>query len=188
MRPCVGVLLCSLCVPSGLGRKARSEVSTAAFSPGLCWQLLPWWEVGLELDGLQPEPVATKASSLLIGITTHRSGVKPKFLEQEPWGSVVSLQCEGSWEVAGAWVLGPVRVCQLYFSLSVLPWWEVGSGPERLVPCHWTDPAFSQVCTVRGAPVVAVTTLGAGCTLLECVQECPLAGTGSALVVEELLF
>ena len=84
VRPCVGVLLCSLCVPSGLGRKARSEVSTAAFSPGLCWQLLPWWEVGLELDGLQPEPIATKASSLLIGITTHRSGVKPKFLEQEP--------------------------------------------------------------------------------------------------------
>lgn len=137
--PCVGVLLCSLCVPSGLSRKARSEVSAAASSPRLCWQLLPWWEVGLELEGLQPEPVATKASSLLIGITTCRGGVIPKLPEQEPWGSVASLQCDGSWEVAGACVLGPALLCWLSFfpqSLALVRGW-VRSRGAGATPLNW---------------------------------------------------
>ena len=32
----------------------------AASFPGVCWQPPPWWEVGLESEGLEPKPVASQ--------------------------------------------------------------------------------------------------------------------------------
>ena len=51
--PCVGVSLGSLCMPSGFDGRAESEGNLSAFPPEVHWQLLPLWEVGLKLEGLQ---------------------------------------------------------------------------------------------------------------------------------------
>ena len=48
-----GSFLCSLCVPTGFGGKAGSEVSTVTSSPRVCCHLSPWWETGLEMEGLE---------------------------------------------------------------------------------------------------------------------------------------
>lgn len=45
----------AVCVPSGFGGKAGSRVSTVLSSLSLCWQLSLWWEVGLEMKGLESE-------------------------------------------------------------------------------------------------------------------------------------
>lgn len=36
-------------------------------SPRVHWQPLPWWDVGLELEGLKPEPDACQGFSELNG-------------------------------------------------------------------------------------------------------------------------
>ena len=40
-----------VCLPSGCGGKAGSELNTGHVFPWVCLQLLPWWEVGLEVQG-----------------------------------------------------------------------------------------------------------------------------------------
>ena len=52
--PCVGASIYNLHVSSGFCGMAVSEVSITS-SPRVCWQLSPWWEVGLEMEGVEPE-------------------------------------------------------------------------------------------------------------------------------------
>lgn len=44
----------AVCVPTGFGGKAGSKSEhSPVFLPDLCWQLSLWWEVGLEIKGLE---------------------------------------------------------------------------------------------------------------------------------------
>lgn len=61
-----GSVLCSLCVPNSFGAEAVSEVSTGQVSPHgsqMCWPLLPWLEMGLEVEWLEPEPGVSEGFS-----------------------------------------------------------------------------------------------------------------------------
>ena len=64
-------------------------------------------------------------------------------LKQEPWGNWVSPVCDGDLtsalvgDMAGAWGLGAALLCWFhFFPLVYMPWLEVGSRSEGLVPHH----------------------------------------------------
>ena len=76
--------LYSLHVSSGFDGRAGHEVNTGCVSPGVCWQLPPWWEVRLELEGLDPQPGASLGFSCdpWPPLLYHRT--RPSGLEQVP--------------------------------------------------------------------------------------------------------
>ena len=56
-----GILVCEclyvVCkCPVALVGKLDLKWAKIPSSPGVCWQLLSWWEVGLEMEGLEPQP------------------------------------------------------------------------------------------------------------------------------------
>lgn len=53
--PCVGASLCN-CVCSGALAGAGSDSSTGRIFSHVCWRPPPWWEVGVEPEGPEPEP------------------------------------------------------------------------------------------------------------------------------------
>lgn len=56
-------VLYSLCVPSAFGRRAGFDVNTSHDFPQVCWQRSPWEQVGLEMEGLGPEPCVSQGFS-----------------------------------------------------------------------------------------------------------------------------
>ena len=63
---------------------ALMGVNTGCVSPGVCWQLPPWWEVGLELEVLDPQLGASLGFSCdpWPPLLYHRT--RPSSLEQVP--------------------------------------------------------------------------------------------------------
>ena len=72
--PCVEASLHSLHVPSGFGERAGSEVIMGHIFPRVCWQLLCWWEVGVEMEGLEPEPGVSQGFSYAQWLTVSYQG------------------------------------------------------------------------------------------------------------------
>ena len=78
---------CSLHASSGFDGRAGHGVSTGCVSAGVCWQLPPWWEVGLELEGLAPQPGASLGFSCGPWLPSLYHRTRPRGLEQVPWGA-----------------------------------------------------------------------------------------------------
>ena len=108
-------------------------------SPSVGWQPLPWWEVGLKLEGLEPEQVQARAS-LKFTSGQHPIGTAPgpKGLEQEPWESWASRSDEslclgwGWGQSLRAWGCTSELALLLPWQWS-LPWVEAGLGPQVLL-------------------------------------------------------
>lgn len=104
-----GVPLCRTMQPAyaqWLWWEKRAQVP---WVPGVRWQPPPWWEAGLEMEGLEPEPGATLCVREM---------------------AVSTLV----WDAAGAQGFGAALLCWFYIFPTVHPRLEAGSGPEGLVP------------------------------------------------------
>lgn len=131
-----GSFLCSLCVPTGFGGKAGSEVSMVTSSPRVCCQLSPWWETGLEMEGLKLQPGAIQGFSDAHGCPYPiRYECRAQGAEAEPLKEL-GFSCVGDgclylgwFSDRGLWVWGFTFVLVFTFSLCV-PWLEAGSGTE----------------------------------------------------------
>ena len=62
-----GSILCSLSVPSSFGAELVLKRAWAASFPGVFWEPPLWWEVRMELEGLEPEPGASWGFPMLNG-------------------------------------------------------------------------------------------------------------------------
>ena len=84
--PCVdvshAVCVCPVALVEEMGLKRAWVTSPLR----VCWQLSPWWEVELEMEGLEPEPsIGWRFSSAQWPSLPYQvSGTGPKVLEQKP--------------------------------------------------------------------------------------------------------
>ena len=115
----------------------------AASFPGVCWQLPPWWEVGLESKGLEPKPGASQDFSCAqwLSLLYHgwswglRAG--PGDLRQLGFSSISQTKAVSIlvWYMAGAWGLeglGLQLLAGFTFPLAYMPWLEAGSWSNGL--------------------------------------------------------
>ena len=95
--PCVGASLYSLCVLSGFGGRAGSEVSVGCFSPGLRWRLPPWLGVWLEPEGLKWETDESWGFSQAqwCSLLCHGVGPRSQELEAQSGSSSASPRHDG---------------------------------------------------------------------------------------------
>ena len=91
----------------------------------MCWQLSPWWEVGAELEGLEPEPGASWGFS-----SAHWPPPR------QGWG-----------QRHRGWSRSPEEVGFLpgVMAVSALVW-GIDSGPEGLRLYFFSDFTLSLMC------------------------------------------
>lgn len=139
--------------PSAVWLEQDLKWACATTSSKVCRQPLPWWEVELELQGLEPElgTVWGIAYALLTLQVFFRSGAGAEGAET---GAPRELGLSRVWWQSLPWGLrdwglrgwGCISVPISLLPLMCMPWLAAGLGPERLVTFYWVDFAPSQVC------------------------------------------
>lgn len=134
----------------------------AASFPGVCWQSPPWWEVGLESEGLEPKPGAsqdfscTQWPSLLYHGWSWGLRAGSGDLRQLGFSSIYQTKAVSIlvWCMVGAWGLGVATLSWFHFS-PCMPWLEAGSWSNGLctTPLSCSSPlpnVYKAVCFCSG--------------------------------------
>ena len=133
--PFVGASLNSLCAPHGFGGNVDLKWAS---SLGVCWQPLPWWEVGLELEGIQGQvqsPYIQWLSLVYQGwLGTRGCSRSPEGVRLLPGVMAVFAL---AWGMTVAWELGAAILWCCHFLPQCANLKRMGCGERGW--CHSTE-------------------------------------------------